>query len=185
MNSNVLVILRKIGLTLLVGAISGQMALAQRPQTPPTSPSQQDATRPPGTQNNQPIPPNARPTTIDPTAPPGVNRPAPTAPPGTVNAPQTGAPTKPSTVTPLRTPVDTNQQPINPTGDFQEPTLPNVQPHPVPPLPDLTRLGVNSGNTVQLSLNEAIRRALENNNTIEVARNDVKIQEANLRSLEG
>src|SRR6266536_2964928 len=122
MNSNVLVILRKIGLTLLVGAISGQMALAQTPQTPPTSPSQQDATRPPGTQNNQPIPPNARPTTIDPTAPPG-----------TVNAPQTGTPTKPSTVTPLRTPVDTNQQPINPTGDFQEPTLPNVQPHPVPP----------------------------------------------------
>jgi HAE1 family hydrophobic/amphiphilic exporter-1 len=65
------------------------------------------------------------------------------------------------------------------------PALPNIQARPVPPIPDLTRLGVDSGNTVPLSLNDAVRRALENNNTIEVARNDVRIQEANLRSLEG
>src|SRR6266404_4749942 len=187
MNRNLLLILRKSALSGIACAISAQMALAQTPptQTPPVSPSQQDATRPPGTQNNQPIPPNARPTTQDPTAPPGVNRTAPTAPPGTTNAPQTGAPVQPSTIAPLQNAPESNQQQANPLGDIQEPILPNIKPHPVPPLPDLTRLGVNSGNNIQLSLNEAIRRALENNNTIEVARNDVRIQESNLRSLEG
>src|SRR5260370_25728956 len=78
-----------------------------------------------------------------------------------------------------------NNQKENPLGHLKNPILPKIKPHPVPPLPDLTRLGVNTGNNIQLSLNEAIRRALENNNTIEVARNDVRIQESNLRSLEG
>jgi HAE1 family hydrophobic/amphiphilic exporter-1 len=38
---------------------------------------------------------------------------------------------------------------------------------------------------VQLSLNDAIKRALENNNDIEVARDDVRFAETQLRSLEG
>ena len=49
----------------------------------------------------------------------------------------------------------------------------------------LVRLGVTSGETRPLSLNEAIRRALENNNEIEMARNDVRLAENFLRSLEG
>ena len=49
----------------------------------------------------------------------------------------------------------------------------------------LTRLGVESSRTQALSLNEAIRQALTNNNDIEVARNDVKIAESTLRSLFG
>jgi HAE1 family hydrophobic/amphiphilic exporter-1 len=55
----------------------------------------------------------------------------------------------------------------------------------VPPLPNLSRLGVTSDNMLPLSLNDAIRRALENNNNIEVARNDVRFNETTLRSLEG
>lgn len=51
---------------------------------------------------------------------------------------------------------------------------------PAPP-----RVGVNPADTITLSLNDAIRRALENNNDIEVARNDVRLNETNLRSLEG
>jgi hypothetical protein len=52
-------------------------------------------------------------------------------------------------------------------------------------MPNLTRLGVLSSNNLALSLNDAIRRALENNNDIEVARNDVRYNETVLRSLEG
>lgn len=49
----------------------------------------------------------------------------------------------------------------------------------------LNRVGVQSAQTLPLSLNEAIRKALENNNDIEIARTDVRIQETQLRSLLG
>lgn len=49
----------------------------------------------------------------------------------------------------------------------------------------LTRIGVQTAQTTPLTLNEAIRKALENNNEIEVSRSDVKIAETNLRSLLG
>ncbi len=49
----------------------------------------------------------------------------------------------------------------------------------------LNRIGTDPTQTKPLSLNEAIRRALENNNNIEVAKNDVKYAEAQLRSLLG
>jgi HAE1 family hydrophobic/amphiphilic exporter-1 len=47
------------------------------------------------------------------------------------------------------------------------------------------RVGIQSAQTMPLSLNEAIRKALENNNDIEVARDDVRFQETQLRSLLG
>lgn len=50
---------------------------------------------------------------------------------------------------------------------------------------NLTRVGVQTAQTLPLSLNEAIRIALENNNSIEVARTDVRYQETQLRSLLG
>lgn len=51
-------------------------------------------------------------------------------------------------------------------------------------MPSLNRLGVGS-ESVALSMNDAIKRALENNNDIEVARDDVRIAETQLRALEG
>ncbi len=54
-----------------------------------------------------------------------------------------------------------------------------------PSAPNLTRLGVQNSQTMPLTLNEAIRKALENNNDIEIAKNDVKIAESTLRSLLG
>lgn len=48
-----------------------------------------------------------------------------------------------------------------------------------------TRVGVNPAQTSPLTLNDAIRRALENNNDIEVARNDVRIAEQSLRAFQG
>lgn len=47
------------------------------------------------------------------------------------------------------------------------------------------RVGVQNDRTMPLSLNEAIKKALENNNDIEVSRTDVRIQETSLRSLLG
>jgi outer membrane protein TolC len=54
-----------------------------------------------------------------------------------------------------------------------------------PTAPNLTRLGVQNSQTMPLTLNEVIRKALENNNDIEIAKNDVKIAESTLRSLLG
>jgi HAE1 family hydrophobic/amphiphilic exporter-1 len=48
----------------------------------------------------------------------------------------------------------------------------------------MNRLGVGD-QTVPLTLNDAIKRALENNNDIEVARDDVRFAETQLRALEG
>ena len=62
--------------------------------------------------------------------------------------------------------------------------IPTFQAKPLPPLPNLSRLGVG-GNTLALSLNDAIKKALENNNDIEVAKDDVRFAETQLRSLEG
>jgi HAE1 family hydrophobic/amphiphilic exporter-1 len=73
---------------------------------------------------------------------------------------------------------DTSQEPI------REPNIPQFQARPLPPVPSLTRLGVGT-ESLPLSLNDAIKRALENNNDIEVARDDVRFAETQLRSLEG
>lgn len=163
------------------------VTLAQTPTSPPQNPAQRDATRPPGTEQRQPVPPEARPVPSNPTAPPGTERPAPQAPPGTEVVPQT--PTVPPTTerpAPTATTPPETQSPAPPaTQELREPSFPLNQPRPVPPLPSLVRLGVRSDNTISLSLNEAIRRALANNNDIEVARNDVRFAESLLRSLEG
>lgn len=48
-----------------------------------------------------------------------------------------------------------------------------------------TRVGVQTATPISLTLDDAIRRALVNNNTIEIARDDVRIQETVIRSLLG
>ncbi|HEX7333298.1 MAG TPA: TolC family protein [Pyrinomonadaceae bacterium] len=148
--------------------------LAQVPQsTPRPTPAPGDPTRPPG---QDPIPGTTTPTQ-NPTAPPGTQQTNPTAPPGSVVTPQ---------ATPLATPP-AGTVPGGATGTtepLREPVIPQFQPRPLPPVPSLQRLGVGS-ESLPLSLNDAIKRALENNNDIEVARDDVRIAETQLRSLEG
>ena len=194
-------VLQALVLALLLCS-AGVLAQAQTPQpTPPVSPAQQDATRPPGTERNQPVPEQARPVTQDPTAPPGSQRPSPQAPPGTSTTTTPAPPqtpgvtpmpttdslpsvdgTTPDATTPVPTPtpsaIDLGEEP-------REPVFPNSAPRAMPAPPVLTRLGVQSDNLLPLSLNEAIRRALENNNDIEVARNDVRFAETTLRSFLG
>ncbi len=145
--------------------------LAQTPSaTPPRNPAQQDATRPPGTEQQNPNVPPGTQQTAPPQAPPGTQQPPAQSPPGN------------PTVVP-QTPVDT--EPAAPLQEPREPNFPTVEQKPLPPLPNMTRLGVTSDNTLTLSLNDAIKRALENNNDIEMARDDVRFAETQLRSLEG
>jgi HAE1 family hydrophobic/amphiphilic exporter-1 len=188
-------IFRKEGEPFVVETAELQQPSTQTP-TPPTPPpstqTQRDATRPPGTEQQQSVPPTARPSQQDPTTPPSTQRPAPQTPPGvqqppSTEPPSTTAPRTDPTVTATPTDVPPTETPTTtPTGqDLQEPNFPAVQPRPVPPLPSLARIGVVSGDTLTLSLNDSIRRALENNNEIEVARADVRLAESLLNSLRG
>lgn len=157
-------------------------ALAQTPQsTPRPTPAPGDPTRPPG---QDPIPGTTSPTQ-NPAAPPATQQQLPTTPPGTQQttnptAPRT-TPTSPTAPGQVPTPLPGEQ----PAGEpLREPNIPVFQARPLPPVPSLQRLGVGS-ETVSLSLNDAIKRALENNNDIEVARDDVRFAETQLRALEG
>jgi HAE1 family hydrophobic/amphiphilic exporter-1 len=157
-------------------------------QSSAQTPAQRDATRPPGTEQQQTVPPTARSNPQNPQTPPGTQRPAPQNPPGIEPAPVTQPPATsapnpaPTAITPAETP-----QTGTPTGEQEtlEPNFPSVEPRPVPPLPSLTRVGVVGTDALSLSLNEAIRRALENNNDIEIARADVRLAEQQLFSLSG
>jgi HAE1 family hydrophobic/amphiphilic exporter-1 len=55
----------------------------------------------------------------------------------------------------------------------------------MPERPTLARVGVQTAQPQPLSLKDAIRKALENNNTIEVTRDDVRFQETQIRSILG
>ena len=143
------------------------VAFAQVPQTTPRpTPAPGDPTRPPG---QEPIPGTTTPAQ-NPAAPPGAPQTNPAAPPGTIPA---------QTQTPAPTPL-----PGESPEPLREPVIQQYQPKPMPPIPSLQRLGVGT-EQLPLSLNDSIKRALENNNDIEVARDDVRIAETQLRALEG
>src|SRR5881394_3322957 len=73
-----------------------------------------------------------------------------------------------------QTPSPTPVSPTLPvTSPIQDPNFPAVTAQPLPPMPDLHRVGIISSNVLSLSLNDTIRRAIQNNNEIEVARDDV------------
>src|ERR1043165_5647753 len=149
-------------------------AVAQVPRsTPRPTPAPNDPTRPPGT---EPIPGTTTPAQ-NPSAPPGTQQTSPTAPPGSIATHQAVPwPTRPAGTVPGVSTV--------PSEPLREPVIPTFQAKPLPPVPSLQRLGVGA-ETVSLSMNDAIKRALENNNDIEVARDDVRFAETQLRALEG
>ena len=147
-------------------------ALAQVPRsTPRPTPAPGDPTAPPGVPI---IPGQPNPAQNPPTAAPGTQQTSPTAVPGREATPQ---------ATPLATPP-AGTVPGGSTEPVREPVIPAFQAKPLPPVPSLSRLGVGN-ESVPLSLNDAIKRALENNNDIEVARDDVRFAETQLRVLEG
>jgi outer membrane protein len=154
--------------------VGSSAAFAQVPVATPTpKPAQRDATRPPGQE------------TQNPTAAPGTQQPAPLAAPGIQQPPPQAAPGAPTVIPPTAVPNPDAEQQQEPIQEPLDPVFPTVEAKPLPPMPNLTRLGVTSDNTLTLSLNEAVKRALENNNDIEIARNDVRFAETQLRALEG
>jgi outer membrane protein len=182
-------VFRKVGEPFVVSTA----ATTDAPQTSTTqqqTPAQRDATRPPGTEQQQTAPPTTRPNAPDARTPPGTTQQAPQNPPGLQTPPvttQTPATQTPATTgpTPTSTPLPTDAQPTPTTPEGQEPDFPAVQPRPVPPMPSLARVGIEGTETLSLSLNDAIRRTLENNNSIEIARGDVRLAEQTLYGLEG
>ena len=153
----------------------GASALAQTP-APTPNPTQRDATRPPSTQQQNP------------TAPPATEKPAPQAPPTQPPVERVDRQQPPVAAPSPTPPVDVVPSPspqVDPLQEPREPNFPAVEKKELPPMPNMSRLGVTSDNTITLSMNEAVKRALENNNDIEVARDDVRIAEAQLRALEG
>ena len=149
------------------------------PQQTPTP--RQNTPRPPGTEQT----PTARPTPTDTRTPPGVERPTQQTPPGVQPAPTPQTPSSPTTAPSPSPTTTTPETTTTPLEEGQEPDFPAVQPRPVPPLPSLTRVGILTADTLSLTLNEAIRRALENNNDIEIARADVRIAEQSLIAFRG
>ena len=171
-----------LGAVLLMADVN---ALAQNP-APTPNPAQRDATRPPGSETQNPnTPPGTQ--QAPPKAPPGIQQPPPQAPPGNPTDPVTRpAPSTPGAPTVAPSPEVTTPTSENPPiQDPVDPVFPSAERRPLPPMPNMTRLGVTSDNTLPLSLNDAVKRALQNNNDIEVARDDVRFAETQLRSLEG
>src|SRR5436190_8757342 len=96
---------------------AGVLAQDTKPK-PKTNPTQRDATKPPGQEQNPAAPPGTQPGTQNPAAPPATQQPAPQTPPGTTAEPQqpgAARPTsQPSPVTPgdvTTTPPVTDQEP--------------------------------------------------------------------------
>ena len=168
------------------------VVMAQTPAPSQPTPAQRDATRPPGAGQQQTVPDQSRPRPSDPTAPPATQRISPQTPPGTTDPARRPAnpvvtpaePQSPNVISPQASPLP-DASPLPPGATPSDPIFPLAERRPVPPMPSLVRLGVQSSNTIALTLNETIRRALANNNEIEVARNDVRFAESILRGLEG
>lgn len=82
------------------------------------------------------------------------------------------------------TPIPVETVPVPSLPSDPPPVAPNFE-APPRPLPGAERVGVDITNQLSLSLEEAIRLALQNNNDIEASRNGVEIAEFNLRAARG
>ena len=78
----------------------------------------------------------------------------------------------------------TGDQPNDAEKVLRTANLESTAPRDLPPLPEIKRLGTN-GTVLALSLNDAVKIGLENNNEIEIARDEVRYAETNLKALRG
>jgi HAE1 family hydrophobic/amphiphilic exporter-1 len=143
---------------------------------------QQDPRQPPGAGQRTP-PADARPQPRVPSAPPGARTDLPAPTPAPIIASPT--PAIESTTNPQTQNPQMPSPSPSPEDEEIDPALLVPTARELPPMPSLNRLGVDGTQTLTLSLDEAIRMALKNNNSIEVARHDVRYSENILRSLEG
>src|SRR5690606_34555578 len=80
--------------------------------------------------------------------------------------------------------VKPSPRPVLTVGPELSAETPNATPS-APERSLLTRVGVQSQDSLALSLDDAIRMALENNNNIELTRDDVRFQETQIRAISG
>lgn len=85
---------------------------------------------------------------------------------------------------PTPSPAPVIDRPAAPLPDEPPPVAPDFR-APLRPLPSAERVGVDTVNQISLTLEEAIERALQNNNNIDASRNNVQIAEFNLRGARG
>ncbi len=150
-------------------------------------------------QATPPVQPQPRPTAVprDTTPAPGAT-PAPV--PGSTPVRPTTVPQQPSTPGVTPSGQIANPQTVLPQSPTQNvgaggtapaqlpsdppPVAPNFE-APLRPLPSAERVGVDVADQLSLTLDDAIRLALQNNNDIDASRNDVQIAEFNLRGARG
>src|SRR5687768_8606057 len=152
-------------------------ASAQTPQaTPPPNPPTTQAT-PPTQQPQQ-----------NPAQNPAQQQPPVTQPaqPQTPGVTPSGQIPNPNTVIPQSPTQSVGNSGVAPAvlPDDPPPVAPNFE-APIRPLPSAERVGVDLMNQLPLTLEEAIEKALQNNNDIDTSRNDVQIAEFNLRGARG
>lgn len=88
------------------------------------------------------------------------------------------------TPTPTPTPVENIlTQPATLPGD-PPPVAPNFA-SPLRPMPSTERVGVNNADQLSLTVDDAIKLALENNNDIDISRQDKQVEEFRLRGARG
>ncbi|MCD9188567.1 MAG: TolC family protein [Pyrinomonadaceae bacterium] len=163
-------------------------------QTPPTTPPVQQPTQP--TQPNQPVEPQTQP--AQPTQP---NRqtqpqnqteqppaqqtqPTQTTPPGTTPSGQIANPNTVIQQTPTQNVGTSGGIAPAELPDDPPPVAPNFE-APVRPLPSADRVGVDVMNQLPMTLEDAITRALQNNNDIDTSKINVQIAEFNLKAARG
>ena len=135
-----------------------------QPRTPEQPTQQQPTQQSPTQQQNQPtVQPNAQPQTATPNSAPPVS--------GVQQTPGQNVGV-PAGIAPANLPAD------------PPPVAPNFE-APNRPLPSAERVGVDVTNQLPLTLEEAIRLALENNNDIDSSRINVQIAEFNLTAARG
>jgi HAE1 family hydrophobic/amphiphilic exporter-1 len=163
-----------------LGLSAGMFLLLTLPIAGQTTP-----TTPPA--NPQPQQPTTQPTTNQPSQPNPSQQQQPNAPtttqPGTTPSGQISNPNSVIQATPGQN-VGTSGGAPAVLPDDPPPVAPNFQ-APARPLPSAERVGVDMMNQLSLTLEEAIERALQDNNDIDSAKTDVQIAEFNLRGARG
>jgi outer membrane protein TolC len=148
--------------TLVLGVVLSIGVMAQTPQ-PTVQPVPTPVSTPPVIQPTPPITPQSTPV------------------PGTTPLPGTTPVTRPTPPKPGQNIGGTQQTDLPPEPPQIEPNYES----PLRPLPSTERVGVDVAEQTSLTLQEAIARALENNNEIETSRIDVRIAEFDLRAARG
>lgn len=159
---------------------------AQQSAQPQTGPTQEREQTTPNTQGPRPITPQPSNEPGTPGALPSTSTPAGTAAPQTpsgtpsvTGAPQPAVPQTPGQSVGVSAGIAPAELPTDPP-----PVAPNFE-APPRPLPSAERVGVDVGDQLSLTLNDAVRLALQNNNDIDASRIDVQIAEYNLTGARG